>query len=90
MLGCDVIEFAAECFLFTFRSEMSTFLLITGMPGCGKTTMIKRLVADLQQTASAVKLQGFYTEEARNAQNERIGFDVVTLDGKRGPLAKIR
>lgn len=30
---------------------------------------------------------GFYTEEVRE-RGRRIGFDVVTLDGRRGPLAR--
>ena len=41
---------------------------------------------------------GFYTEEVREGgggegrgrRGPRIGFDVVTLDGKRGPLARVR
>ena len=32
--------------------------------------------------------QGFYTEELR-VEGERVGFDVVTMDGKRGPLARV-
>ncbi|KAL4437178.1 hypothetical protein ABPG75_004317 [Micractinium tetrahymenae] len=31
--------------------------------------------------------RGFYTEEVRQG-GERLGFDVVTLDGRRGPLAR--
>jgi nucleoside-triphosphatase THEP1 len=69
---------------------MNSFLLLTGMPGCGKTTMIKKLVAELSKTSSNPKVSGFYTEEARNSENSRVGFDVVTLDGKRCPLAKVR
>lgn len=32
--------------------------------------------------------QGFYTEEVRKG-GERTGFDVITLDGQRGPLSRI-
>ena len=40
---------------------------------------------------------GFYTEEVREGgggegrgrRGPRIGFDVVTMDGKRGPLARV-
>ncbi len=31
---------------------------------------------------------GFYTEEVRQ-RGRRVGFDVVTLDGQRGPLARM-
>jgi nucleoside-triphosphatase len=51
-------------------------ILITGRPGCGKTTLIKRIVSNLPRRAG-----GFYTEEIRLA-GTRAGFKVVTLDGK--------
>ncbi|CAG2053522.1 unnamed protein product, partial [Timema podura] len=54
--------------------------------GIGKTTLIKtvsKLLIDKK-----VSIAGFYTEEIRNA-GKRIGFDVVTLDGKRGILARV-
>lgn len=38
----------------------------------------------------AIEVSGFYTEEIRNNQNYRIGFDIVTLDNKRGVLARKR
>jgi len=38
-----------------------------------------------------IHVQGFYTEEVRNgAKGSRVGFDVVTLDGQRGPLARTK
>jgi nucleoside-triphosphatase len=43
--------------------------------------------APLVNPASAAAI-GFYTEEVR-AGGERQGFDVVTLDGHRGPLARV-
>lgn len=69
---------------------MSSILLITGMPGCGKTTMVQKLITDLKKTSKVPKFQGFFTEETRNSEGERIGFNVVTLDGKHGPLSKVR
>jgi nucleoside-triphosphatase len=58
-------------------------LLLTGRPGCGKTTAIRRAVDRIGPARCA----GFYTEEVREG-GTRIGFDVVTLDGRRGPLAR--
>ncbi|CAO1406249.1 unnamed protein product [Diamesa tonsa] len=63
---------------------MSHFLLITGMPGVGKTTIIKKLLNDLK-----TKCKGFYTEEKRNSYNTRIGFNVTTTDNEDGILARI-
>lgn len=50
-------------------------ILLSGRPGCGKTTLVKRLVNHLAQSAG-----GFYTEEIRD-RGTRVGFKIVTLDG---------
>ncbi len=69
---------------------MST-VLITGPPGCGKTTLIRRTVAELGVAAA-----GFYTEEIRlpagrhGPAGRREGFALVTLDGRRATLASVR
>lgn len=55
-------------------------------PGVGKTTLVKNVVQQLQ--GLGVLLVGFYTEEVRG-HHGRIGFDVVTLDGQRAPLARV-
>lgn len=49
--------------------------------------MIKKIYNALNKTGMEVR--GFYTEELREG-GQRIGFDVVTLDGNRGPLARIQ
>lgn len=56
--------------------------------GCGKTTMIKRIISELKKTG--VNVKGFFTDEARS-NNERIGFDVHLLDDAKtvGSLARI-
>ncbi len=62
---------------------MSKAILLTGAPGCGKTTLIRRIVAQLSAPAG-----GFYTQEIRE-HGARKGFEMVTLDGQRGILAHV-
>lgn len=59
-------------------------LLITGVPGIGKTTVIKRVIRSFPELPMA----GFYTEEIR-VNNIRQGFDLVTLQGARYTMAHI-
>jgi nucleoside-triphosphatase len=54
---------------------------LTGHPGVGKTTIIKKLIEKLKLPAG-----GFYTEEIRE-DNLRKGFSIVTLSGFKGVLA---
>ncbi|MCD6384649.1 NTPase [Candidatus Sumerlaeota bacterium] len=65
-------------------------ILITGTPGVGKTTLVKRVV-DWAKTEKGLQLRGFYTSELRE-QGERKGFEIITTDNRRGVLAhrKIR
>src|SRR4051812_9918171 len=63
--------------------NMNEKILLTGRPGCGKTTLIKRFVKNLSQHAA-----GFYTEELRD-RGVRVGFKLVTLDGGEGVLAHV-
>ncbi len=58
-------------------------VLLTGRPGCGKTTLIKRLVNELQARAG-----GFYTEEMRE-RGARVGFKLVTLEGAEAVFAHV-
>ncbi len=58
-------------------------LLLTGHPGVGKTTVIRRVAAGL----GAWRARGFTTEETR-AQGRRTGFRLKTLDGRRATLAR--
>ena len=62
--------------------EKRAFLL-TGRPGCGKTTLIRHLLEALGASAG-----GFYTGEIRR-QGRREGFSLTTLDGKTATLASI-
>ncbi|XP_058098583.1 uncharacterized protein LOC131243329 isoform X1 [Magnolia sinica] len=61
--------------------------LVTGPPGIGKTTLVMKVLESLKISNPTLNVQGFYTREIREGNNERVGFEVVTLDGRRGPLA---
>ncbi|KDP43768.1 hypothetical protein JCGZ_22395 [Jatropha curcas] len=61
-------------------------LLVTGSPGVGKTTLIVRVFESLKVLNPNLKIQGFYTREIREG-SQRVGFEVVTLDGRKAPLA---
>ncbi len=59
-------------------------LLVTGLPGTGKTTLVMRLVARLK----TFKVAGFYTEEIRTG-GAREGFEIVDVRGTRGLFSHI-
>lgn len=54
--------------------------------GVGKTTIIQKVCTALKD--NNISVQGFYTEEVRIG-GRRTGFDVVTLNGNRGQLARV-
>jgi nucleoside-triphosphatase len=58
-------------------------VLLTGRPGCGKTTLVKRVINEASLPAG-----GFYTEEMREA-GTRVGFKLVTLDGEEAVFAYV-
>jgi len=60
-------------------------LLVTGPPGCGKTTLVRKIVEAL----GTLPMAGFYTEEIRDGR-ERAGFALVSLNGRRGVLSHIK
>ncbi|XP_032646633.1 cancer-related nucleoside-triphosphatase [Chelonoidis abingdonii] len=65
---------------------MAKHVFLTGPPGIGKTTLIQKATEALK--SSGVPIDGFYTEEVREG-GRRIGFDVVTLSGRRGTLSRL-
>jgi nucleoside-triphosphatase len=61
-------------------------VLLTGAPGVGKTTALRRAAARLAERG--LRLSGFYTDEVR-VGGERRGFRVVALDGRESVLADV-
>lgn len=57
--------------------KAGTVLLLTGRPGSGKTTVIRKVAEALPRE----RLAGFYTEEVRDEHGRRRGFRAVTFDG---------
>lgn len=58
-------------------------ILFTGSPGCGKSTLIAKIVEKIR-----VPSTGFFTSEIRE-KGMRVGFSIETLDGKEGVLAHV-
>ena len=58
-------------------------ILVTGVPGSGKTTLIEKVVAQLD-----LPVAGFITREIRE-KGHRVGFSIETLDGQSGVLAHV-
>ncbi len=59
-------------------------ILLTGAPGVGKTTVIRKVAAGL----GGWTIRGFTTEEIRSG-GERQGFRLETFDGKSAVLAHV-
>jgi len=66
------------------HAEAGMNILITGAPGCGKTTLIENVARDLAGAHPA----GFITREIRDA-GERRGFALVSFCGRNGILAHV-
>jgi nucleoside-triphosphatase len=58
-------------------------ILITGLPGCGKTTLIREIASKIEEP-----YYGFFTSEIRQ-NNTRVGFEIETFSGKKGLLAHV-
>lgn len=65
--------------------------------GVGKTTLVQRVCSQLKERHRNIELRGFSIEEVResykwagtNYPGPKIGFDVVTVNGDRGKLARV-
>ena len=62
----------------------SVKILLTGRPGCGKTTAVMKIIDNLDPET----IEGFYTQELRK-DNVRRGFNWKRLDGAEGTLAHV-
>jgi hypothetical protein len=62
---------------------MTKNILVTGPPGCGKSTLIEKVVAIIQAPVA-----GFFTREIRE-KGKRVGFSVASFDGRKGILAHV-
>ena len=60
-------------------------LLLTGVPGVGKTTVLRRV----KDRLAGRQLRGFLTDEIRNRRGARLGFRIETLDGRTARLAGV-
>jgi nucleoside-triphosphatase len=60
-------------------------LFLTGPPGCGKTTVLKRV----REHRGDLRLAGFLTLELRE-HGERVGFEAIGVGGHRAILAHVR
>jgi nucleoside-triphosphatase len=59
-------------------------LLLTGIPGVGKTTVLRKVAEQI----SGVELGGFLTDEIR-IEGKRVGFAIETFDGDSATLAHV-
>ncbi len=59
-------------------------ILITGLPGVGKTTLIRKL----SEALTTLQPAGFYTTEIRD-EGVRKGFELISLEGSKGLLSHI-
>src|SRR5437879_4447535 len=69
------------------REQSIQNLVLTGLPGCGKTTVIRLPAGRL----GGLRLAGFYAPEIRE-RGQRVGFEAVSLSvsGRRALLAHVR
>ena len=65
---------------------MAARILLTGTPGCGKTTLVRRVVEQLRH----LRLAGFITQELRSDDGKRIGFEAIGLNGGSTMLANVK
>ena len=80
-----------ECRLFDATQTSTSIvnrriILLTGLPGCGKTTLVRSVVERLGD----LRLAGFFTQELLGADDRRVGFEAIGLNGNRANLAHVQ
>jgi nucleoside-triphosphatase len=60
-------------------------LLLTGSPGVGKTTLLRRLAERLADR----RVDGFLTEEIRSGAGRRLGFRAIALGGESWTISHV-
>lgn len=65
-------------------NQQAKALLLTGVPGSGKTTIVKKVVGALSDR----RIRGFVTAEIRRA-GRRVGFELSTFAGRKRLLAHV-
>jgi nucleoside-triphosphatase len=63
----------------------SSILLLTGVPGVGKTRVIQRVAGGISES----RVSGFFTEEIRPGSHRRLGFRAVTFDGRETVISHV-
>ena len=58
-------------------------ILITGPPGCGKTTLIKKVARSI-----SIPLCGFFTSEIRQG-GKRVGFEIECFAGNKAVMSHV-
>jgi nucleoside-triphosphatase len=71
--------------MMTVVNDAAKIILLTGVPGCGKTTAIIGLADRLRGR----RLAGFFTRELCE-RGQRVGFGVETFAGHRGVLSHVK
>jgi nucleoside-triphosphatase len=66
------------------KTQPKSNLLLTGLPGVGKTTVLRRVAEALRDTAA----RGFLTDEIR-VKGKRLGFRITSLSGKSATLSHV-
>ena len=67
--------------MMTLDTIKESNILVTGPPGCGKSTLIEKVINGMEGPAT-----GFFTREIQE-KGRRVGFSINNLDGREGVLA---
>lgn len=67
--------------MMTLATIKKSNILVTGPPGCGKSTLIEKIINRIEKPAC-----GFFTREIKD-KGRRVGFYIHTMDGREGILA---